>query len=77
MTTTSSNHEFHETCHSVTFYFMKKYSTTPESIHTKDESEPRALFAVKSWGGDTSKVRRREARDAKFGGSDLMKISYL
>ena len=39
-----TNHESHETCHSVTFYFMKKYSkrccdiTTPESMHTKDES---------------------------------------
>ena len=38
------NHEFHETCHSVTFYFLEKDSkrccdiTTPESIHTKDES---------------------------------------
>ena len=36
-------HEFHETCHSVTFHFMKKDSkqccdtTTPESIHTKDD----------------------------------------
>ena len=38
-------HEFHETCHSVTLYFMKKDSkrcrdtTTLESIHTKDESK--------------------------------------
>ena len=40
-------HEFHETCLSVTFYmyFMKKDTkwccdtTTPESIHTKDESK--------------------------------------
>ena len=31
---------------------------------------PRALFAVKSWGGDTSKARRAKARDARFGGSD-------
>ena len=38
-------HESHETCHSVTFHFMKKDSkpccdtTTPHSIHTKDESK--------------------------------------
>ena len=44
-------HEFHETCHSVTFYFMKKDSkwccdtTTPESIHTKDESKRGWAFA--------------------------------
>ena len=44
-------HEFHETCHSVTFYFMKKDSkrccdtTTPESIHTKDESKRGSAFA--------------------------------
>ena len=45
--------EFHETCHSVTFYFMKKDSeskqccdtTTPESIHTKDESKRGSAFA--------------------------------
>ena len=41
----STDHEFHETCHSVTLYFMKKDSkrcrdtTTLESIHTKDESK--------------------------------------
>ena len=46
-----SLHEFHETCHSVTFYFMKKDSerccdtTTPESIHTKDESKRGSAFA--------------------------------
>ena len=40
-----TRHEFHEILHSVTFYFMKKDSkqccdtTTPESIHTKDESK--------------------------------------
>ena len=40
-----ASHEFHETCHSVTFYFMTKDfirccdTTTPESIHTKDESK--------------------------------------
>ena len=39
-----TSHGFHETCHSVTFYFMTKDSkqycdtTAPESIHTKDES---------------------------------------
>ena len=39
----SSPHEFHETCHSVTFYVMNKDSkrccdtTAPESIHSKDE----------------------------------------
>ena len=37
-------HEFHANHHSITFYFIKKDSkrccdtTTPESIHTKDES---------------------------------------
>ena len=44
-------HEFHENCLSVTFYFMKKDSkrcceaTTPESIHTKDESKRGIAFA--------------------------------
>ena len=44
-------HEFHETCHSVIFYFLKKDSkrccntTTPESIHTKDESKRGSAFA--------------------------------
>ena len=44
-------HEFHETCHSVAFYFLKKDSkrgcdtTTPESIHTKDESKRGSAFA--------------------------------
>ena len=44
-------HEFYETCHSVTFYFIKKDSkrccdtTTPESIHTKDESKRGSAFA--------------------------------
>ena len=44
-------HEFHETCHSVTFYFMKKDSkwwcntSTPKSIHTKDESKRGSAFA--------------------------------
>ena len=43
--------EFHETCRSVTFYFMKKDSTrccdttSPESIHTKDESKRGIAFA--------------------------------
>ena len=43
--------EFHETCHSVTFHIMKKDSkrccdtTTPESIHTKDESKRGSAFA--------------------------------
>ena len=54
----SSVHEFHETCHSVAFHFMKKDSkrcldtttpesihTTPESIHTKDESKRGTAFA--------------------------------
>ena len=46
-----TNHEFHETCHSVTFYFIKKDSKqcrdtiTPESIHTKDESKRGSAFA--------------------------------
>ena len=45
------NHEFHETCHSVTSDFMIKDSkqccdtTTPESIHTKDESKRGSAFA--------------------------------
>ena len=44
------NEEFHETCHSVTFYFMIKDSkrcdiTMPESIHTKDESKRSSAFA--------------------------------
>ena len=44
-------HEFHETCHFITFYFMKKDSkrccdtTTPESMHTKDESKRGSAFA--------------------------------
>ena len=44
-------HEFHENCHSVTSYFMKKDykwccdTTTPESIHTKDESKRGSAFA--------------------------------
>ena len=43
--------EFQETCHSVTFHFMKKDSkrccntTMPESIHTKDESKRGTAFA--------------------------------
>ena len=45
------DHGFHETCHSVTFYFMKRQSkrccdiTTPQSIHTKDESKRGSAFA--------------------------------
>ena len=48
----TNNHEFHETCHSITFYFMKKYAkpccdtTMPESIHTKDESKRGSAFAL-------------------------------
>ena len=44
-------HEWHETCHSVAFHFLKKDSkrcyntTTPESIHTKDESKRGSAFA--------------------------------
>ena len=47
----SNYNEFHETCYSVTFYFIKKDSkrccdtTTPESIHTKDESKRGIAFA--------------------------------
>ena len=50
MYVTDATHEFHETCHFVTFYFMKKDSerccdtTTPESIHTKDESKRGSAF---------------------------------
>ena len=49
--TPTIKHEFHETCHSVTFYFMIRDSerccdtTTPESIHTKDESKRGSAFA--------------------------------
>ena len=44
-------HEFYETCHSVKFYLMNEDSkrccdtTTPESIHTKDESKRDSAFA--------------------------------
>ena len=47
----TANHEFHETCHSVTFHFMKKDSkrccdtATPESIHTNDEGKCGSAFA--------------------------------
>ena len=47
----SLHHDFHETSHSVTFHFMKEDSkrccdtTTPESIHTKDESKRGSAFA--------------------------------
>ena len=45
------HHEFHETCHSAKSHFMKKDSerccdtSTPESIHTKDESKRGSAFA--------------------------------
>ena len=51
MLSLSGHLEFHETCHSVTFYVMKKDSkrccdtTTLESIHTKDESKRGSAFA--------------------------------
>ena len=44
-------HELHEIRHSVTSYFMNKHSkrccdtSTPESIHTKDESKRGSAFA--------------------------------
>ena len=44
-------HEIHESCHSVTFYSIKKISKWPcnttmsQSIHTKDESKCRSAFA--------------------------------
>ena len=47
----SDTHDFLETCHSVTVFVMKKDSkrchdtTTPESIHTKDESKRGSAFA--------------------------------
>ena len=50
-----SQHEFHETCHSLTFYFMKKDSkrccdtTMPESIHTKDESKLQFSACFRLW----------------------------
>ena len=43
-------HVIHETCHFVMYYFMKKDSkrccdtSTPQSIHTKDESKRGTLF---------------------------------
>ena len=46
-----ANREFHEICHSITFYFMKKDSkgccdaTMPELINTKDESKRGSEFA--------------------------------
>ena len=46
-----TKHEFHENHHSVTSYFIKKDSkrycdsSTPESIHTKDESKRGSAFA--------------------------------
>ena len=46
-----TQHEFHETCHSVKFHFMQRDSkrccdtTTPESIHAKDESKRGFAFA--------------------------------
>ena len=46
-----SSHEFYETYHSLTFHFMNKDfkrccdTTTPESIHTKDESKRGSAFA--------------------------------
>ena len=49
--TWQTEHEFHEIRHSITFYFMKKDSkrccdtSTPESIHTKDESKHGSVFA--------------------------------
>ena len=41
---------FHETCHSITYYFMKKDSkrccdTSTRVIHTKDESKRGTAFA--------------------------------
>ena len=47
----NSKDEFHETCHSVSCYFIKRHSkrccdtTTPKSIHTKDESKHGSAFA--------------------------------
>ena len=41
-------HDYHETCHFVKFYFMKKEpcdTATPQSIHTKDESKCCSAFA--------------------------------
>ena len=52
------SHESHKTCHSVTFYFMEKDSkrccdtTTPESIHTKDESKRRFIAILTISMGD-------------------------
>ena len=51
MTQCYASHEFHETCNSVTSYFIKKDykrccdTATPESIHTKDESKRGSAFA--------------------------------
>ena len=47
--TMSAIHEFHETCHSVTLYFMKKdfkrCCDATTSIHTKYESKGSSAFA--------------------------------
>ena len=49
--TMSTFHEFHEIHHSVSSYFKNKDSkrccdtSTPESIHTKDESKRETAFA--------------------------------
>ena len=56
----SALHEFHENCHSVTFYLMKKDSkrccdtSMPESIHTTEESKRGTAFAFIYGNGMTS-----------------------
>ena len=48
--TAITEHEFHETCHSVVLFHEKDSkrccdTTTPESIHAKDESKRGSVFA--------------------------------
>ena len=52
LASSGNTHEFHETCHSITSYYMKKDSkrfcdiTMPGSIHAKDEGKRGSAFAI-------------------------------
>ena len=72
-------YEFHETCHSVTFYFMKKRlqtmcdTKTPESIHTKDESKRGIAFAFifgvnwpVQWMQRNDKFQSQQTKSSQF-----------
>ena len=80
-------HEFHETCHSVTFYFMKKDSKRccdtikPESIHTKDESKRGSAFAFifgvnwpLQWANGMTSFTEFKRGVCEQGGSELFSI---